>query len=243
MAPKPFKPPRPSKSNSATSSKHGTPATGSSSIRPTGITKKSSSSRKTAADKRTKSGNPSLAKTKRVGSTSRLSTGSAARLPSLSPLTSDGEVQQSIEQEIQISDTEEASIQPRVQPAPRRPARPARRSSGQRASEVDNPSAAAAHKDAAIPRDLVAVLLNEMFKNGVKTDAERPNPGAGHKPGKERGHTRLTKQAVGVAGKYLDTFVREAVARATCEVFERCGDGVLEVEDLERLAPQLVLDF
>lgn len=53
--------------------------------------------------------------------------------------------------------------------------------------------------------------------------------------------------------KYVDVFVREALARAA---YERSGtgrdgrgggggvsDGFLEVEDLEKMAPQLVLDF
>ncbi|KAK2751072.1 hypothetical protein FQN57_000147 [Myotisia sp. PD_48] len=68
--------------------------------------------------------------------------------------------------------------------------------------------------------------------------------------------TRITKDANKVFGKYVDIFIREAIARA---VFERkemlTTDGVqrsrvqtaldsyLEVEDLEKLAPQLLLDF
>ena len=52
-----------------------------------------------------------------------------------------------------------------------------------------------------------------------------------------------------VYGKYVETFVREALARA---IFERedadkegagVGDGFVQVEDLERITPQLVLDF
>lgn len=61
--------------------------------------------------------------------------------------------------------------------------------------------------------------------------------------------TRISKAADRAVGKYVETFVREAIARA---VYERRGvEGgrtggagtFLEVEDLERLAPQLVLDF
>ena len=47
-------------------------------------------------------------------------------------------------------------------------------------------------------------------------------------------------------GKYVDTFVREALARARHEMELKKGAGTknfLEVEDLERLAPQLLLDF
>jgi hypothetical protein len=64
--------------------------------------------------------------------------------------------------------------------------------------------------------------------------------------------TRISKAADRAVGKYIETFVREAIARA---VYERrgleggsgsrtgAGGNFLEVEDLERLAPQLVLDF
>lgn len=60
---------------------------------------------------------------------------------------------------------------------------------------------------------------------------------------------RIGKEAMAVAGKYVETFVREALARS---VFEReeaeregggADDGFLQVEDLEKLAPQLLLDF
>jgi hypothetical protein len=66
--------------------------------------------------------------------------------------------------------------------------------------------------------------------------------------------TKLAKDADGAVAKYVDVFVREALARAA---YERSGtgregrggggggvsDGFLEVEDLEKMAPQLVLDF
>jgi len=68
---------------------------------------------------------------------------------------------------------------------------------------------------------------------------------------------KIGREAMQVVGKYMETFVREALARA---VFEReeggaaaaggggggvgvVGDGWLQVEDLEKLAPGLVLDF
>lgn len=85
---------------------------------------------------------------------------------------------------------------------------------------------------AAIPTDLVNVLLHGFFKSE---------------------DTRLTKGANEAVGRYIETFVREGVARAEwargnggdegeMEV-RNGGGGYLEVEDLERLAPQLVLDF
>lgn len=69
-----------------------------------------------------------------------------------------------------------------------------------------------------------------------------------HLPSKK---TRISKDAMGVVGKYMETFIREAIARAA---FERqqvkeaagkrtAGDDFVEVDDLEKLAPQLLLDF
>jgi len=60
--------------------------------------------------------------------------------------------------------------------------------------------------------------------------------------------TRISKEANAAADRYMDTFVREAVARAaymrvSVEGGGEGGDGFLEVEDLEKLAPQLLLDF
>ncbi|OMP82917.1 Centromere protein X [Diplodia seriata] len=60
---------------------------------------------------------------------------------------------------------------------------------------------------------------------------------------------RIGKEAMAVASKYVETFVREALARAMYEREEAdqekggAGDGFLQVEDLEKLAPQLLLDF
>lgn len=56
----------------------------------------------------------------------------------------------------------------------------------------------------------------------------------------------MSKDAGSAVGRYMETFVREAVARAENTVREReggRGDGFLEVEDLEKLAPQLLMDF
>ncbi|KAI9810754.1 MAG: hypothetical protein M1827_006092 [Pycnora praestabilis] len=66
----------------------------------------------------------------------------------------------------------------------------------------------------------------------------------------EDDRTRINKEANKVVAKYVETFVREALARAA---FEGSGSAAshgrgarndfLEVEDLEKLAPQLLLDF
>ncbi|KAL9010171.1 MAG: hypothetical protein Q9173_004871 [Seirophora scorigena] len=69
-----------------------------------------------------------------------------------------------------------------------------------------------------------------------------------HLEKKDDGVKQIGKDANALVGKYMDLFVREAIARAA---FERnqtdegtgTGDGFLEVEDLEKLAPQLLLDF
>ena len=82
-----------------------------------------------------------------------------------------------------------------------------------------------------IPEDLLSVLLHEFFKE------------------KGKGGTRVSKDANKAVGKYMETFVREALARAAWAREEggmgelEGGGGFLEVEDLERLAPQLLLDF
>ncbi|WYZ36800.1 hypothetical protein EsH8_II_000306 [Colletotrichum jinshuiense] len=69
-----------------------------------------------------------------------------------------------------------------------------------------------------IPPELLTRLLHEFF---------------------EKDDTRLSKDANAAAGRYMDIFVREAIARC---VHERPG-GFLEVEDLEKIAPQLLMDF
>ncbi|KAF2827882.1 hypothetical protein CC86DRAFT_201457 [Ophiobolus disseminans] len=78
-----------------------------------------------------------------------------------------------------------------------------------------------------IPAPLLARLIYENF--------EDPN-------------TQIQKGAMNLVGKYMEIFVREAFARAKQEreMNVRAGgisDGFLQVEDLEKLAPQLVLDF
>ncbi|KAI9158571.1 Centromere protein X [Paramyrothecium foliicola] len=69
-----------------------------------------------------------------------------------------------------------------------------------------------------IPRDLLTRVLHEFFaKDG----------------------TRISRDGNAAVGKYVDVFVREAIARAAVEK----KGGFLEVEDLEKIAPQLLLDL
>ncbi|KAK0634351.1 CENP-S associating centromere protein X-domain-containing protein [Bombardia bombarda] len=76
-------------------------------------------------------------------------------------------------------------------------------------------------KKKTIPPDLVTKLLHEFFQN-------------------EDGTTRITKDANGAIAKYMDVFLREAIARAAVESPNK---RFLEVEDLELIAPQLLLDL
>lgn len=78
-----------------------------------------------------------------------------------------------------------------------------------------------------IPAPLLARLLHEHFDDK---------------------DTQIQKGAMDLFGSYMNIFVREAIARAKSERDNSTKTGVrsegfLQVEDLEKLAPQLVLDF
>ncbi|KAJ5226452.1 hypothetical protein N7468_007677 [Penicillium chermesinum] len=83
-------------------------------------------------------------------------------------------------------------------------------------------------RDIESDKPLITKLLHHHFKNDK---------------------TRIAKDADAVVAKYVDTFVREAIARAALESRtnekkgDRRADGFLEAEDLELLTPQLVMDF
>ncbi|KAK0613339.1 CENP-S associating centromere protein X-domain-containing protein [Immersiella caudata] len=71
---------------------------------------------------------------------------------------------------------------------------------------------------AKIPPELITRILHDFFtKEG----------------------TRITRDANEAVGRYVDVFVREAIARAAAEK----QGGVLEVEDLEKITPQLLMDL
>ena len=69
--------------------------------------------------------------------------------------------------------------------------------------------------------------------------------------GFEDKNMKIGKEAMAMFGKYVDTFAREGLARAIAERQEQggglggggVGDGFVQVEDLERVAAQLLLDF
>ncbi|KAM4059134.1 CENP-S associating centromere protein X domain-containing protein [Hirsutella rhossiliensis] len=69
-----------------------------------------------------------------------------------------------------------------------------------------------------IPEDLLTRVLHELFAKAA---------------------TRISRDANAAVGKYVDVFVREAIARAAVDK----RGGFLEVEDLEKIAPQLLLDL
>ncbi|ATY65716.1 hypothetical protein CCM_00241 [Cordyceps militaris CM01] len=90
-----------------------------------------------------------------------------------------------------------------------------------RRPHADKSAAAAAGDstaDKSIPKDLLTRILHDLF---------------------EKDATRVSRDANAAVGKYVDVFVREAIARSAVEK----RSGFLEVEDLEKIAPQLLLDL
>ncbi|KAF2261750.1 hypothetical protein CC78DRAFT_535353 [Lojkania enalia] len=97
----------------------------------------------------------------------------------------------------------------------------------QNASDVDNSTLFQEPTRDPIPPRLLSRLLYEGFENS---------------------NTQIQKGAMDLVGHYMNIFVREAIARAEMERQDArkgggISDGFLQVEDLEKLAPQLVLDF
>ncbi|KAI0154276.1 CENP-S associating centromere protein X-domain-containing protein [Xylariaceae sp. FL1272] len=72
-----------------------------------------------------------------------------------------------------------------------------------------------------IPPELLTRILHEFF---------------------EKSNTRISKDANKAVAKYMDIFVREAIARSCVEKPEDRG-VFLEVTDLEKVAPQLLMDL
>ena len=100
-------------------------------------------------------------------------------------------------------------------------------------SDEDEPSASVPANPQDAPPTIPPALLTKLIHHHFQNDK-----------------TRIGVEARGLIGKYVETFVREAIARAA---FERqtadkgtkgvVGNDFLEVDDLEKLAPQLLLDF
>ncbi|KAI9782146.1 MAG: hypothetical protein M1816_001980 [Peltula sp. TS41687] len=108
-----------------------------------------------------------------------------------------------------------------------KPPRPSNPSLARRNTADDERTAQASSSSGespAIPPDMLTRLLHEFFKDE---------------------NTKISSDANTLVAKYMDTFVKEAIARAVIEKNENSdsSDKFLEVEDLEKLAPQLLLDF
>ncbi|KAI9755483.1 MAG: hypothetical protein M4579_004274 [Chaenotheca gracillima] len=108
-------------------------------------------------------------------------------------------------------------------------------------SDNEDPTSTASERPS-IPPQLLTRLLHDFFEDD-----------SGQATGK--GKMKVSREANALVGKYMETFVREALARAAFEREKedeeaggggrggRMRDRFLEVEDLEKLAPQLLLDF
>jgi hypothetical protein len=154
-------------------------------------------------------------------------------LPSLSPDTGDEEME-GVEEEQEQSPTQSQNDQldsdDPFSSQPRRKSTTSKFKSRQQEPEPDDESEEAGleGRKEHIPDNLLSVLLQQFFK--------------------QEG-TRMSKPAIVAVGKYIDTFVREGLARAAWASDDPFGGvgrgngGMLEVEDLERLAPQLLMDF
>ncbi|KAH8668045.1 CENP-S associating centromere protein X-domain-containing protein [Tricladium varicosporioides] len=251
MPPKPFKPPRPSTSasSSANPSSKSSKSTGRprKSSPPTSISKpKTKSKLDTGFQKAsTNAGIRKKVNVKGKGKERRLSAREMG-LPSLSPdseLESEGEEGEG-EGDVDM-DEEEAGDEgdPFSSQLVRKPSTSASKRRSHRAptlSRSPSPSQQLQHENSngvddneearqeSIPPNLLSHLLHSMFT--------------------QQG-TRISKSANAAVGRYMETFVREGVARcvwARAEGAEGGGGGdggFLEVEDLERLGPQLLLDF
>lgn len=143
-----------------------------------------------------------------------MSAASRISLPSLSPLSSDSD-----DREEDADQSPTASVQGQEDDDDPFASQPPTRTNRPASPEPNV-------RKQKIPDDLLLVLLHEFFPT---KDGE-----AG---------VRIKKDAARAVGKYMDTFVREAIARAAFGREEAGGGGELEVEDLEKLAPQLLLDF
>ena len=93
-------------------------------------------------------------------------------------------------------------------------------------------------EDSALEPSIPIPLLHRIMHHSFKNPEE----------------TKLSTDARACVGRYIETFIREGIARCAFEVGEKAtegrsdsalghDDGWLEVEDLERVGGQLVLDF
>jgi hypothetical protein len=100
-------------------------------------------------------------------------------------------------------------------------------------------------------------MLAELVPDETATDTEDDTPKVPDKlimtllqhSFQDKEKTKINKEAGKIMRKYVEVFIREALARSAFAREEReregsgVGDGFLEVEDLERMGQQMVLDF
>ncbi|KAG4434164.1 hypothetical protein IFR05_010356 [Cadophora sp. M221] len=253
MPPKPFNPPRPSTSSTGTKPRGRPKGT---STNPSSTTKRKSTD---SIHKPPKSKTKTTSKGKgkdREADTSRLSGFSRPRVSNASTVLniSSGDEDEDEEEEdrdIEMDSGDEEgrgeddddedpfSSQP-LQAAARRKSTTSKANTSRRGAADENEremenAAKADGRQISIPPDLINVIMHGFFNQE---------------------NTRMSKDANAAVGRYIETFVREGLNRADWAKrhgWEEggldgggggVGDGAyLEVEDLERLAPQLLLDF
>lgn len=82
----------------------------------------------------------------------------------------------------------------------------------------------------------------QTAKKRSKEDLEEADPEAGAGPSKKSRGTNINSDALKLSCEYLRLFVSEAVERAAL-VAEAEGCTTIEGTHLERILPQLLLDF
>lgn len=229
MPPKPFKPPRPAGASSKSKSTTPKPRTSTD-----GITKKPRApyGSKTNIDSAKKASRASYGSSKKAreegsGSKERVSAGSRLSFAGLPSLSSDSGAE--------LDDDEDRDSGKALSRSK------SITNDAQSESELDddNDVNSPAHSDSAafpipeieeskqepaIPVDLLNVLLHQFYKNK---------------------DTKMSKDANAAVGRYMETFCREAIARVAYakEQDSNGVGGVMEVEDLEKVAVQLIYDF
>ncbi|KAH8163174.1 hypothetical protein CIB48_g5069 [Xylaria polymorpha] len=135
------------------------------------------------------------------------------------PKTASSRSQNQVSQPPQTSRSDKSAIDPFADDDPPRQRRRDNMDVDREAEgiEVDDDDEDAEAKKT-IPPELLTRILHEFF---------------------EKDGTRISKDANKSVAKYMDIFVREAIARTAVEK----GSGFLEVEDLEKVAPQLLMDL
>ncbi|KAK0125512.1 hypothetical protein ONS95_000480 [Cadophora gregata] len=240
MPPKPFNPPRPTSNAPLPGAKpRGRPK--GSTNNPSTTTKRKSAN---TLEKPSKSKSKTTTKEKEREGTSGFGRPRVSNASTVFDVASSDEDEDDEEEDTEMGDGEDVAEDDddpfSSQPLPATAS--ARRKSSSKANGDSQQEAGAgliSNRQTSIPPDLINVLLHGFFQHD---------------------NTRMSKDANAAVGRYIETFVREGLTRA--DYWKKHGweeggvngyldgtevgggDGAyLEVEDLERLAPQLILDF